>query len=861
MIIYILIGCIFFILVVIIIYIYYYNYYYKKIILDPHNKNNEEYLHTLNEKKPPTEEEIMFNEIKDGLKDLIKTIALFKELDLTFSDLNNIINDSYIAINLYTSIDNIVYHFKGNNIKDEYRNNINKAILKHLLLQIQTTLPIDIITTDSSTISSSTSDTIVVSKDIYNAISSTNIDSTISNIDKINPENYEDKINDLLVNSNALKTKIMDDLNTLINDSNNNIEIYNTILNYKLNIDLQESKPPIFTIANMDQFKLYNKYIDIRNIFTGEINNISDDISKLLQNAISSLNNALKTNTDMVKNMVKYMVINILSINIDNEPLSILKVYDKLNTNFIPVNIIDETNKINSITTITTSSRLDKLLELINNFNNNKLTKTLLDNTITNILEIDSGIGQFSDTTTQLDILDIYNKLKDINHIIDIGILDELINIIDITIKKNTISSISSFSSNIKITILKYTIMKELHYIDITSSSLIGNLVSIESIESIRSNESIFDNLLYNNKLSNIDKIITDINNAITKALSIIKLEYFANKYNLNGININNILSVNILFANIRLFFTTILEYNLTNIDNIDNLALLLTNIDNLALLLTNIHLQDFNTKSISDNFYNNITSSINADLINNTSNISISDNELTKIIDTINNDNRAEGENYMSYPDVVSVTIIKNKNQTHTINFNTGEGLYQPVANIIESCYQFGSGVCVPSLIILNKPDNYRDILTHNINITKIYSLHFVTENKIDNANVNIIFKHNDKIIRQYNFNIINNSSNQFYNFTGPIHYRNIIDERIRALVPLFFYIYTINFEQPVIIYKNSITITVTITNNSSNSESITINGITNYSSTIKFLNFKEDNNTPAGVTPIKNFIKITFN
>ena len=865
MIIYILIGCIFFILVVIIIYIYYYNYYYKKIILDPHNKNNEEYLHTLNEKKPPTEEEIMFNEIKDGLKDLIKTIALFKELDLTFSDLNNIINDSYIAINLYTSIDNIVYHFKGNNIKDEYRNNINKAILKHLLLQIQTTLPIDIITTASSTISSSTSDTIVVSKDIYNAISK-NKDSTISNIDKINPENYEDKINDLLDNSNALKTKIMIDLNTLINADANNIEIYNAILNYKLNIDLQQIKPPIFTIANMDQFKLYNKYIDIHKIITGEINNISDNI---LQDAISSLNNALKTNTD---NMVKNMVKNILNIDIDSS-ISILQVYDKLKTNFNSKTINNEINKIKSIITITSST---ELLNLITKFNENGLTKTLLNNIIDNL---DIDISKFDDTASQLNILEIYNliTIKGYTTTIITTLLTKLKKIIDISIQKKTITTSITFEdiyrNNTNKQILIYTIYNEIYKNAIDADFIYQDAITFVNYllnnNLIQDNNKNIDLLLYNknidlllyNKYSIVNSIITNINNAIDKAKSIINLmNIIYDESSTSTVTISSNLCIHLPnscidhkldnFDKLKLFYITILEHKLssefpsdgkTNI--IRNLAILLANIainiNDLSIIAIN-NLANIATKYRFD--YNNIDDFINKNL--NYINIIINNTDINNIIDIINNIiyNDAKpyklGENYMAYYNNYGFytnlygTTYNNlygsyniqPNANHIIIFNTNDAIYKIttcswnhyddkiVGSYIrtEQCFDHSN-----KIIYNNKaPGNFNSYLD---NIKIIYGLRFfIIHDGTFDAKFNIIFKYSKIIFREYNFVINGNISND--NITVNLYilynYGYATDKKI--------YLYKINFTEPIILYRRDVIIKIITTNLSSDSNFI---------------------------------------
>ena len=850
MIIYILIGCIFFILVVIIIYIYYYNYYYKKIILDPHNKNNEEYLHTLNEKKPPTEEEIMFNEIKDGLKDLIKTIALFKELDLTFSDLNNIINDSYIAINLYTSIDNIVYHFKGNNIKDEYRNNINKAILKHLQKQIQTTLPIDIITTASSTISSSTSDTIVVSKDIYNAISK-NKDSTISNIDNISPEKYYDKITDLLDNSNALKTKIMIDLNTLINaDANNNIEIYNTILNYKLNIDLQESKPPIFTIANMDQFKLYNKYIDIHKIITGEINNISDNI---LQDAISSLNNALKTNTD---NMVKNMVKNILNIDIDSS-ISILQVYDKLKTNFNSKTINNEINKIKSIITITSST---ELLNLITKFNENGLTKTLLNNIIDNL---DIDISKFDDTASQLNILEIYNliTIKGYTTTIITTLLTKLKKIIDISIQKKTITTSITFEdiyrNNTNKQILIYTIYNEIYKNAIDAVFIYQDAITFVNYLSDNNIDN-FDNtdinLLLYNKYYILNSIITNIKNAINKAKSIINLMNIRYNESSPPVTISSNLCIHLPnscidhkldnFDKLKLFYITILEHKLssefpsdgkTNI--IRNLAILLANIainiNDLSIIAIN-NLAKIATKYRFD--YNNIDDFINKNL--NYINIIINNTDINNIIDIINNIiyNDAKpyklGENYMAYYNTYgfytnlygtynnlygSYNIQPNAN--HIIIFNTNDDIY----NINECSWNHYDVNIVGSYIRKEQCFNHTDKIIYNDkapdkfnsyldNIKIIYGLRFfIIHDGTFDAKFNIIFKYNDIIFREYNFVIKGNRSNdnitvnsyKIYNYGNP--------------TDINLYLYKINFTEPIILYRRDVIIKIITTNLSS--------------------------------------------
>ena len=851
MIIYILIGCIFFILVVIIIYIYYYNYYYKKIILDPHNKINEEYLHTLNEKKPPTEEEIMFNEIKDGLKDLIKTIALFKELDLTFSDLNNIINDSYIAINLYTSIDNIVYHFKGNNIKDEYRNNINKAILKHLQKQIQTTLPIDIITTASSTISSSTSDTIVVSKDIYNAISK-NKDSTISNIDNISPEKYYDKITDLLDNSNALKTKIMIDLNTLINaDANNNIEIYNTILNYKLNIDLQESKPPIFTIANMDQFKLYNKYIDIHKIITGEINNISDNI---LQDAISSLNNALKTNKD---NMVKNMVKNILNIDIDSS-ISILQVYDKLKTNFNSKTINNEINKIKSIITITSST---ELLNLITKFNENGLTKTLLNNIIDNL---DIDISKFDDTASQLNILEIYNliTIKGYTTTIITTLLTKLKKIIDISIQKKTITTSITFEdiyrNNTNKQILIYTIYNEIYKNAIDADFIYQDAITFVNYllnnNLIQDNNKNIDLLLYN-KYSIVNSIITNINNAINKAKSIINLmNIIYDESSTSTVTISSNLCIHLPnscidhkldnFDKLKLFYITILEHKLssefpsdgkTNI--IRNLAILLANIainiNDLSIIAIN-NLAKIATKYRFD--YNNIDDFINKNL--NYINIIINNTDINNIIDIINNIiyNDAKpyklGENYMAYYNNYgfytnlygtynnlygSYNIQPNAN--HIIIFNTNDDIYKIdecswnhyddkiVGGYIrtEQCFDHTN-----KIIYNDKAPGYFNSYLDNIKI--IYGLRFfIIHDGTFDAKFNIIFKYSDIIFREYNFVINGNRSNdnitvnsyRIYNYGNP--------------TDIYLYLYKINFTEPIILYRRDVIIKIITTNLSS--------------------------------------------
>ena len=854
MIIYILIGCIFFILVVIIIYIYYYNYYYKKIILDPHNKINEEYLHTLNEKKPPTEEEIMFNEIKDGLKDLIKTIALFKELDLTFSDLNNIINDSYIAINLYTSIDNIVYHFKGNNIKDEYRNNINKAILKHLQKQIQTTLPIDIITTASSTISSSTSDTIVVSKDIYNAISK-NKDSTISNIDNISPEKYYDKITDLLDNSNALKTKIMIDLNTLINaDANNNIEIYNTILNYKLNIDLQESKPPIFTIANMDQFKLYNKYIDIHKIITGEINNISDNI---LQDAISSLNNALKTNTD---NMVKNMVKNILSINIDNGSLSILQVYDKLKTNFNNININNEINKIKSIITITSST---ELLNLITTFNENELTKTLLNNIIDNL---DIDISKFDDTASQLNILEIYNliTIKGYTTTIITTLLTKLKKIIDISIQKKTITTSITFEdiyrNNTNKQILIYTFYNEIYKNAIDAVFIYQDAITFVNYLSDNNIDN-FDNtdinLLLYNKYYILNSIITNIKNAINKAKSIINLMNIRYNESSPPVTISSNLCVSPSipsipcidhisnnFDKLKLFYITILEHKLssnfqsdgkTNI--IRNLAILLANIAIHINNLENIAINNLAILDIKYRFdYNNIDDFINKNL--NYINNDINNTDINNIIDIINNIiyNDAKpyklGENYMAYYNNYgfytnlygtynnlygSYNIQPNAN--HIIIFNTNDDIY----NINECSWNHYDVNIVGSYIRKEQCFNHTDKIIYNNkapdkfnsyldNIKIIYGLRFfIIHDGTFDAKFNIIFKYNDIIFREYNFVIKGNRSNdnitvnsyKIYNYGNP--------------TDINLYLYKINFTEPIILYRRDVIIKIITTNLSS--------------------------------------------
>ena len=854
MIIYILIGCIFFILVVIIIYIYYYNYYYKKIILDPHNKINEEYLHTLNEKKPPTEEEIMFNEIKDGLKDLIKTIALFKELDLTFSDLNNIINDSYIAINLYTSIDNIVYHFKGNNIKDEYRNNINKAILKHLQKQIQTTLPIDIITTVSSTISSSTSDTIVVSKDIYNAISK-NKDSTISNIDNISPEKYYDKITDLLDNSNALKTKIMIDLNTLINaDANNNIEIYNTILNYKLNIDLQESKPPIFTIANMDQFKLYNKYIDIHKIITGEINNISDNI---LQDAISSLNNALKTNTD---NMVKNMVKNILSINIDNGSLSILQVYDKLKTNFNNININNEINKIKSIITITSST---ELLNLITKFNENGLTKTLLNNIIDNL---DIDISKFDDTASQLNILEIYNliTIKGYTTTIITTLLTKLKKIIDISIQKKTITTSITFEdiyrNNTNKQILIYTIYNEIYKNAIDAVFIYQDAITFVNYLSDNNIDN-FDNtdinLLLYNKYYILNSIITNIKNAINKAKSIINLMNIRYNESSPPVTISSNLCVSPSipsipcidhisnnFDKLKLFYITILEHKLssnfqsdgkTNI--IRNLAILLANIAIHINNLENIAINNLAILDIKYRFdYNNIDDFINKNL--NYINNDINNTDINNIIDIINNIiyNDAKpyklGENYMAYYNNYgfytnlygtynnlygSYNIQPNAN--HIIIFNTNDDIY----NINECSWNHYDDKIVGGYIRTEQCFDHTDKIIYNDkapdkfnsyldNIKIIYGLRFfIIHDGTFDAKFNIIFKYNDIIFREYNFVIKGNRSNdnitvnsyKIYNYGNP--------------TDINLYLYKINFTEPIILYRRDVIIKIITTNLSS--------------------------------------------
>ena len=854
MIIYILIGCIFFILVVIIIYIYYYNYYYKKIILDPHNKINEEYLHTLNEKKPPTEEEIMFNEIKDGLKDLIKTIALFKELDLTFSDLNNIINDSYIAINLYTSIDNIVYHFKGNNIKDEYRNNINKAILKHLQKQIQTTLPIDIITTVSSTISSSTSDTIVVSKDIYNAISK-NKDSTISNIDNISPEKYYDKITDLLDNSNALKTKIMIDLNTLINaDANNNIEIYNTILNYKLNIDLQESKPPIFTIANMDQFKLYNKYIDIHKIITGEINNISDNI---LQDAISSLNNALKTNTD---NMVKNMVKNILSINIDNGSLSILQVYDKLKTNFNSKTINNEINKIKSIITITSST---ELLNLITKFNENGLTKTLLNNIIDNL---DIDISKFDDTASQLNILEIYNliTIKGYTTTIITTLLTKLKKIIDISIQKKTITTSITFEdiyrNNTNKQILIYTIYNEIYKNAIDAVFIYQDAITFVNYLSDNNIDN-FDNtdinLLLYNKYYILNSIITNIKNAINKAKSIINLMNIRYNESSPPVTISSNLCVSPSipsipcidhisnnFDKLKLFYITILEHKLssnfqsdgkTNI--IRNLAILLANIAIHINNLENIAINNLAILDIKYRFdYNNIDDFINKNL--NYINIIINNTDINNIIDIINNIiyNDAKpyklGENYMAYYNNYgfytnlygtynnlygSYNIQPNAN--HIIIFNTNDDIY----NINECSWNHYDDKIVGGYIRTEQCFDHTDKIIYNDkapdkfnsyldNIKIIYGLRFfIIHDGTFDAKFNIIFKYNDIIFREYNFVIKGNRSNdnitvnsyKIYNYGNP--------------TDINLYLYKINFTEPIILYRRDVIIKIITTNLSS--------------------------------------------